>query len=86
MWRRPKFYVTDLRDGSGRAVNRGDVHTFYVTAISVTACATTLVARVEQWSAAGLCPTHRAEPASLYSRAEEQQQQSSRGAVAAEAQ
>ena len=31
MWRRPKFYVTDLRDGSGRAVNRGDVHTFYVT-------------------------------------------------------
>ena len=31
MWRRRKLYVTDLRDGSGRAVNGGDVHTFYVT-------------------------------------------------------
>ena len=31
VWRRPKLYVTDLRDGSGGAVNGGDVHTFYVT-------------------------------------------------------
>ena len=31
VWRRLKLYVTDLRDGSGRAINRGDVHTFYVT-------------------------------------------------------
>ena len=31
VWRPSKLYVTDLRDGNGRAVNGGDVHTFYVT-------------------------------------------------------